>query len=78
MEVGIMPIQGWIAIISSFVLASGGVSYGVIAGAARAQIGRVQKQVNGHEIIVNELKTQYAVIENELDHINKKLDKLIG
>ncbi len=67
-----------ITIISSVIVACGGLSYGVIQGAARAQIGRVQKQVNGHEIIVNELKTQYAVIENELDHINKKLDKLIG
>ncbi|HDY89601.1 MAG TPA: hypothetical protein ENH82_16005 [bacterium] len=66
----------WIGIISSVILASGGISYGVIQGAARAQIGRVQKQVNGHEIIIGELKTQYAVIENELKHINEKLDNL--
>ena len=66
----------WIGIISSVILASGGISYGVIQGAARAQIGQVQKKVNGHDIIIGELKTQYAVIENELRHINKKLDKL--
>ena len=65
-----------ITIISSVIVACGGVSYGVIQGAARAQIGRVQKQVNGHEIIIGELKTQYAVIENELKHINEKLDDL--
>ncbi|KKM94587.1 hypothetical protein LCGC14_1196860 [marine sediment metagenome] len=71
-----MPIQGWIAIISSFILASGGVSYGVIAGAARKQIGRVERKVNGHDVIIGKLSTQYAVIENELKHINEKLDNL--
>ena len=62
--------------ISSVIVACGGISYGVIQGAARRQIGQVQKKVNGHDIIIGELKTQYAVIENELKHINEKLDDL--
>lgn len=67
----------WIAIIVSIALACGGIAFGAIQASSLAHMRRNYDQVKKHEVIIQKLSTQQAVIENELKHINTKLDKLL-
>jgi len=66
----------WIAIIVSILIASAGISYGVIQSATGGQIEIFENRIDKHEEMIIEMKTQGAVIENELKHINEKIDEI--
>jgi peptidoglycan hydrolase CwlO-like protein len=66
----------WVAIITSIIIAAGSISFGVIQGSAKERIDDCQNRLDSHEEMITELKTQGAVIENELKHLNSKIEEL--
>ncbi len=60
----------WISIIVSIILITGSLCYGTIQGVRIRQLEGMLNKVELHSRLI-------AVIENELKHINEKLNKLL-
>ena len=73
-----MNTTGWIAIVIAVVIAASGIAFGAIQGGAKAAIEECRSRIDNHELYIDELRQQSAVTVNELEHINKKLDKILN
>lgn len=62
----------WIAIIVSIMVAAGGISYGVIQGQYKEDLDRLEV----HEIAIEELKIQTALIKQELAFMNLNIAEI--
>ena len=58
--------KGWIAIIVCILIASGSICFGVIQGQSSQDFERLES----HEIAIEELKIQTALIKQELTFMN--------
>jgi len=73
-----MKTSGWIAIIVSVLIAAVGISFGAIQSGVKQETQDLHGRVDNHEVYIQELKEQGAVQNNELKHINEKLDTLLN
>ena len=73
-----MNTTGWIAIVVSVIIAASGIAFGAIQSGVKSGIEDCRTRMDAHEMFIQELKEQSAVTVNELEHINKKLDKILN
>ena len=66
----------WVAIIVCVLIASSGVSFGVIKSSGAKDTERHVARLDNQYIMIMELKTQSAVIEVELKNLNKQVEEL--
>ena len=73
-----MNTTSWIAIVVSILIAASGIAFGAVQAGVKLQIEDCFSRMDMHDALIQELKEQSAVTVNELEHINKKLDKILN
>ena len=73
---GKISIWSVVVLIISVVIMAVGFSLGLINANATAEINACKSEIRTNTERIQNLEKQFGVIENELKHINKKLDEL--
>lgn len=65
-----------IAIVVSVVIATSGISFGVIQGSARADITEFRERLDRHEETINELRIQRESERKDIEYIKRDLEEM--
>jgi hypothetical protein len=66
-----------VALIVSIVFFAGGIIFGTIKESTAKTLTTMQIEIKTATARVDILERQYAVFENELSHMNRKLDRIL-